>query len=119
MTTIIKLDLHDHERLTFHFNQDRRINMVFDASQTSRDGGLDLLRQMDERLQLAAAIAVFLQDRSNQNKAKRTRVKQLRKRVCQNALGYEDPNDASSSRDDPLWKTALDRLSDSDDGLCL
>jgi hypothetical protein len=103
--------------VTFGFHPRRRIDLRFDAPQSSSDGGLVLLRQADEALGLCALFAPLLPDDRDPRKVQHTRLEQLRQRVYQIALGYEDQNDASSLRHDPLWKAALDRLPDSHDAL--
>src|SRR5260370_37852006 len=45
------------------------------------------------------------------------RLEQLRQRVFQIAMGYEDQNDATSLRLDPAWKVACDRDVDEADAL--
>jgi hypothetical protein len=96
--------------VAFEFHPRRCIDLRFDAPQTSSDGGLVLLRQVDEALGLCTAFAPLLPDGRDPRRVEHTRLEQLRQRVFQIALGYEDQNDASTLRHDPLWKTALDRL---------
>jgi hypothetical protein len=103
--------------LSFDFHPQRRVEAAFDAPQTSSDGGLLLLRQLDDRLGLCASFAALLPDERDASKVEHTREEQLRQRVLQIALGYEDQNDASSLRHDPLWKTACDRLPEDGVGL--
>jgi hypothetical protein len=102
--------------LTFGFHPQRRVELTFDAPQTSSDGGLVLLRQLDKKLGFCAGFAPLLPDRRDPRFVQHMREEQLRQRVFQIALGYEDQNDASTLRDDPLWKTSCDRLPE-DDGL--
>src|SRR5260370_26387841 len=45
------------------------------------------------------------------------RLEQLRQRVFQIAMGYEDQNDATSLRLDPAWNVASDRHVDEADAL--
>jgi hypothetical protein len=103
--------------VAFDFHPQRRIELTFDAPQTSSDGGLVLLRQLDATLGLCAAFAPLLRDERDARFVEHSREEQLRQRVFQIALGYEDQNDASSLRDDPLWKASCDRLPDAEVGL--
>jgi hypothetical protein len=103
--------------LTFDFHPERRIELTFDAPQTSSDGGLVLLRQLDERLGMCAAFARLLPDKRHPVFVQHGRKEQLRQRVFQIALGYEDQNDATGLRDDPLWKASCDRLPKDDAAL--
>ena len=91
--------------LAFNFHPNRHVDLTFDAEQTSSDGGLVLLRQLDEKLGLCATFAKAIPDKRNAEKVQHTRLEQLRQRVFQIALGYEDQNDASSLRSDPLCKS--------------
>ena len=100
--------------LAFDFHPERRVELTFDAPQTSSDGGLVLLRQLDEKLGLSSTFARILPDVRAPERVEHTREEQLRQRIFQIALGYEDQNDASSLRSDPLWKTACDRLPEDD-----
>jgi Transposase DDE domain group 1 len=102
-------------RLDFH--PKRHIDVRANAPSTSSDGGLLLLRQADEHLQLCDQMAPLLSDRRDAARTNHSRLEQLRQRVFQIALGYADQNDASSLRHDPLWKVACDRLVDEPDAL--
>ena len=101
--------------LAFDFHPQRRVELAFDAPQTSSDGGLVLLRQLDEKLGLCRLLASLLPDDRDPERVEHTREEQLRQRVFQIALGYEDQDDATSLRGDPLWKSACDRLPEDDD----
>jgi hypothetical protein len=103
--------------VTFNFHPARRVELKFDAPQTSSDGGLVLLRQLDARLGVCATFAPLLPDERDARFVEHSRQEQLRQRVFQIALGYEDQNDARSLRDDPLWKTSCDRLPEAEVGL--
>lgn len=103
--------------LMFNFHPERRVELTFDAPQTSSDGGLVLLRQVDEKLALCRTFARLLPDDRDPERVEHPREEQLRQRIYQIALGYEDQNDASSLRADPLWKTACDRLPQDEGGL--
>lgn len=96
-------------RMRFGFHPRRAIDVSADAPATSSDGGLLLLRQVDERLGLCARLAPLLGDRRNPRQVQHSRLEQLRQRVLQIAMGYEDQNDATALRHDPAWKVACDR----------
>lgn len=103
--------------LTFDFHPERRVELTFDAPQTSSDGGLVLLRQLDAKLGLCASFAPLVPDMRDPRFVLHGREEQLRQRIFQIALGYEDQNDASSLRSDPLWKASCDRLPEDEVGL--
>jgi hypothetical protein len=104
-------------RMRFDFHRRRAVDVTFDAPTTSSDGGLVLLRQVDERLGLCAKLAPILVDRRDPRLTQHPRLEQLRQRVFQIAMGYEDQNDATSLRCDPAWKVACDRDADETDAL--
>jgi len=93
---------------------DRPIEVSFDAPEISSNGGWLLLRQLDEQLSLTEAFASAVPDARDPNKVEHTRLEQIRQRVYQLALGYEDGNDANWLREDRLLKTVCDRLPDDD-----
>lgn len=65
-----------------------------------------LLRQLDQRLELTAQFARLLPDRRNAERVRHGRLEQLRQRVYQICLGYEDCNDADRLRTDPALRLA-------------
>lgn len=101
----------------FDFHPHRTLELTHDAPRTSSDGGLLLLRQLDERLGLAGRVAALLPDLRAPERIIHSRVEQVRQRLFQIALGYEDQNDADALRHDPLWRTSCDRLPDDARGL--
>ena len=102
-------------RLDFH--PQRAVDLTFDAPQTSSDGGLLLLRQLDERLGLCNRIADVLPDTRESGRVIHSRLEQVRQRIFQIALGYEDQNDANALRHDPLLRASCDRLPNDPRGL--
>jgi Transposase DDE domain group 1 len=94
-------------RLSFH--PDLPVDLSFDAPEVSSDGGVILLRQIDERLGLTAGFAACLPDGRDPARVLHDRREQSRQRIFQIALGYADCNDADSLRWDPLLTTACDR----------
>ena len=80
-----------------------------DAPELSCDSGVVLLRQLDESLGLTRDLARLLPDKRRADRVIHDREEQLRQRVYQIALGYEDCNDANHLRHDPLLKAACGR----------
>ena len=99
---------------SFHFPSfDRRkIEASFTGGEVSSDGGVLLLRQVDRRLGLTAALDVVLPDPRNPDFIVHPQLDLLRQRIYGLALGYEDLNDHATLRLDPAWQTALDRADD-------
>ncbi len=107
----------DCTRPTLDFHPELPVQVAFDAPETSSDGGALLLRLVDEQLKLTARFAPLIPDQRDPTRIKHTRQEQLRQRVYQIALGYEDCNDADSLRLDPVLMSACDVLPDSLQGL--
>lgn len=99
------------------FHPEQRIVVRMDAPDSSSDGGALLLRQIDEELGLTAGLAHWLEDRRDPGRVVHSRAEQVRQRVLQIALGYEDANDADRLRHDPVLTTACDRSPDDPQGL--
>lgn len=95
----------------------RTVEVTFDAPQVSSDGGLLLLRALDEQLGLCAQLAALVPDERDPARVVHSRLEQVRQRVFQIALGYEDQNDATALRTDPLARAMCDRLPDDELGL--
>src|SRR5260370_24749351 len=95
-------------RMRFGFHPRRAVDVTGDAPTTSSDGGLVLLRQVDEQLGLCARLAPMLVDLRDPRLTQHPRLEQLRHRVFQIAIGYEDQNDATSLRLEPRGKGAGD-----------
>ena len=93
------------------------LDIHFDALDISSDGGLILLRQIDDSLGLTATMAACTPDSRDPNKLEYPRHEQLRQRAYQITQGYEDFNDADFLRHDPLLKTVCDRTPNDEKGL--
>ena len=88
--------------------QRRPIEVACDGPDISSDGGVLLLRQLDERLGLTAGLGALLPDDRYCQRIRHSRLEQLRQRVYQICLGYEDCNDADWLRTDPALRLACD-----------
>jgi Transposase DDE domain group 1 len=96
-------------QLTLGFHPTLPVQVKFDAPQISSDGGVLLRRQIDDRLGLSQWFAALLPDERDPAKVEHDRQEQVRQRLYQIALGYEDCNDADRLRHDPLLKSACAR----------
>ncbi len=93
-------------RLGFH---DRLpVDIGFDAPLLSSNGGAVLLRQMDDALGLSHGLAARVPDPRRQEQVVHSRLEQVRQRLYQIVLGYEDCNDANALRRDPALQVACD-----------
>jgi hypothetical protein len=81
----------------------------FDQTQASTDGGIVLLKAVDDRLHVTDQLAACLVDRRDPDKVRHTVQDLLRQRIFGLACGYEDGNDAARLADDPLHKLAVGR----------
>jgi hypothetical protein len=89
----------------------------FDGGRLSSDGGLLVLREIEQRLKVADRLAACIEDPRDPGSTMHTLADIIRFRLLMIAAGYEDGNDATGLRRDPVFKMALDRLS-SDRDLC-
>jgi hypothetical protein len=88
---------------------ERPVDLTFDAPRMSSDGGLLLLKLLDDRRGVTRALAESLDDQRDQSKVSHSMLALIRQRVFQIALGYEDANDATALRHDPLLQVACGR----------
>ena len=89
----------------------------FDGGLLSSDGGVLALREAEQRLGVADRLAACLVDRRAPDQITHSLSDIIRFRLLMIAAGYEDGNDASRLRDDPLFKMAMN-LTPSDRQLC-
>src|SRR3954462_4015223 len=89
----------------------------FDGGLLSSDGGILALREVEQRLRVADRFAACIDDPRAPDQITHTLADIIRFRLLMIAAGYEDGNDASDLRRDPLFKMALDRVP-SDRELC-
>lgn len=83
------------------------VRMVFDAEHITSDAGLTPLRELDERLGLSALAASHLDDFRQPDMTVHPVLRLLRAWVYARAAGYEDGNDHTPLRDDPLMKALV------------
>ncbi len=89
----------------------------FDGGLLSSDGGILVLREVEQRLRVADRMAACIEDPRVPDQITHKLADIIRFRLLMIAAGYEDGNDASSLRGDPMFKMALD-LTPSDRELC-
>jgi hypothetical protein len=97
------------QTLSFPACRRRAIEADFSGGDITSDGGVLLLRQVDRRVGLCAAVTSALEDRRRQASCVHDGLSLLRQRVYGLALGYEDLNDHESLRQDPALQTAVNR----------
>src|SRR3984893_5186493 len=90
---------------------------TFDGGLLSSDGGVLMLREVEQRLRIADRFAGCIEDQRAPDQITHALADIIRFRLLMIAAGYEDGNDAKGLRVDPIFKMALD-LSPSDRELC-
>lgn len=98
-----------NSQTTFDFFQHLPVLVRSDASDISSDTGVLLLRQIDDAMGLTRRLAGELSDDRRPDRVIHDRHEQIRQRVFQIALGYEDCNDADTLRHDPVLNMACGR----------
>lgn len=96
-------------QLTFKCYPKTKTVARFDQAHASTDGGVVLLKALDDRLQLTDRLAACLPDRRDPDKVRHAVRNLLRQRIFGLACGYEDGNDAARLADDPMHKLAVGR----------
>lgn len=91
--------------ITLQF-QRKPLVLSADAPDISSDGGALLLRQVDDLIGLTRSFAALLDDRRALKRRRHARWQQVRQRVFQIVLGYEDCLDANRLRHDPVMQQA-------------
>jgi hypothetical protein len=82
----------------------------FDGGRLSSDGGLLVLREIERRLGIADRLAACIADPRDPGSTVHPLADIIRFRLLMIAAGYEDGNDATGLRADPIFKMALERL---------
>jgi Transposase DDE domain group 1 len=93
--------------------KDKAIFVDFEGGRLSSDGGLILLGDPDDQIGLTRELAAVLRDPRDPRRIDFTNHDLLKQRVFQIVAGYEDANDATTLRHDPILKLLLGRLPES------
>lgn len=88
----------------------KQIELSFSGDDISSDGGLLLLREVENQTGLINRISNCITDNRDQRYVDHTIREMLTQRVFQIAAGYEDCNDCDDLRDDMIFKTCAGRL---------
>ena len=88
---------------------DKPVLATFDEPHSSSDGGALLLKVIDRRLGLTAAMAASVTDPRDPAKVRHSVHDLMAQRIYAIACGYPDANDADALADDPVQKLLLDR----------
>jgi len=93
----------------FGFSFQPKVCVDFGGGTITSDGGLLLLRELDERLGLTRGLDAAVRDPRDGRYVTHELRTLLRQRVYQIAAGYEDANDASTLRYDPTMQVVAHR----------
>jgi len=91
-----------NQPLQLSFNTSLKID--FQGSRVTSDGGLVLVRELDERLGFGELIAQHLADSRRGKNTQFPLADLLRQSVCSRMAGYEDVNDAERLSQDPTFR---------------
>src|SRR5512139_3408751 len=95
--------------LPFSRCQRRQVQAEFTGGDITSDGGVLLLRQVDKRLGLLAAVDRVLPDPRDPHSITHSQLSLLRQRVYGLCLGAEELNDHTTLGTDVALQTALER----------
>lgn len=96
----------------------KKIGAAFDGGRLTSDGGVLLLSAAEKRLGVGARLAACVADPRDPSRVVHELPDILRARMLAIACGYEDADDLDHLRHDPGFKLALDKLPESQVGLC-
>jgi len=82
----------------------------FDGGHLCSDGGLLVLREVEQRLDVAGRLAACIVDPRDPERVVHGLDEIIRFRLLMIVAGYEDGNDADRLRTDPMFKLAMTRL---------
>ena len=93
----------ESQKQGFQLSFNRFLRVAFQGSRVTSNGGLILVRELDERLGFGELIAQHLTD-SRANNARVSFADLLRQSVYSRLAGYEDVNDAEQLSQDPTFR---------------
>ena len=89
---------------------DKKIELSYTGEQISSDGGLLLLREVENQTGLIRSISSCISDARDSRYVDHAITELITQRVFQIAAGYEDCNDCNDLRGDMILKTCTGRL---------
>lgn len=97
-------------QLPYEFDSPRRLVVQFSDLELSSDAGILLARQAEEQVQICRRLADCLEEWRDPDKITHTLYQLVSQRVYQLVGGYEDANDSTHLRHDPIYRLACGRL---------
>jgi predicted ribosome quality control (RQC) complex YloA/Tae2 family protein len=103
--TLRRLDpVGEKQNQPFQLSFNPSLKVDFQGSRVTSDGGLLLVRELDERLGLSALIAENIMDRRRGKNTQLPLPDLLRQSIYSRLAGYEDLNDAERLSQDPTFR---------------
>jgi hypothetical protein len=84
--------------------ESKKVEVNFTLRETSSDGGLLLLREVENQIGIISRLSACIEDNRHQSYVKHSYDVMLRQRIMQIAAGYEDANDCNKLKDDEILK---------------
>ncbi|WP_414517431.1 transposase [Nostoc sp. PCC 9305] len=93
----------------FRFEQPKSPSVVvnFNGGLVISDAGLNLIAEIDRKLQITSQLAQCFQDYRQLNRIDHSIENLIRQRIYGLVMGYEDLNDHEELRHDPMFALAL------------
>jgi len=82
----------------------KKVELRFNAEQVSNDGGLLLLKEVENQIRIISNLASCIKDTRHQSYVRHGVENMLSQRIMQIAAGYEDGNDCNTLRNDGILK---------------
>lgn len=93
---------------TIFYKKKQQVNFDFSGEVISTDGAIILSEKIERKSRLIRNFCKLLHDKRDQNKIDHSIEKMIKQRVFLQIQGYEDCNDESHLRNDPIIKEVLD-----------
>lgn len=90
--------------------EDKKVEVSYSGDRISSDGGLLLLREVENQIGIIDSISNCITDNRDQRYVTHTIKEMLAQRIFQIAAGHEDCNDSNDMRGDMVLKTCVGRL---------
>ena len=84
--------------------QGKKVTVDFTAEEVSSDGGLLLLREVENQIRIIERLASCIEDTRHQSYVKHSMKSLMSQRIYQIAAGYEDTNDSDALKEDSIIK---------------
>jgi hypothetical protein len=105
------------EFLTLSSIQEKKVELSISGQEVSSDGGLLLLKEVENQIGIIKAMSNCITDMRDQRYVEHTLYNTLSQRIYQIAAGYEDANDCDTMRNDSILKMCSNKLPQTDGAL--